>query len=53
MRLSDLKQYSVVSTNPTAQNQPPVEQQPSQAPADANLGTGFNPSFESKADDSV
>ena len=53
MRLSDLKQYSVVSTNPTAQNQPPVEQQPSQAPAAANLGTGFNPSFESKADDSV
>ena len=53
MRLSDLKQYSVVSTNPTAQNQPPVEQQPSQAPADRNLGTGFNPSFESKADDSV
>ena len=53
MRLSDLKQYSVVSTNPTAQNQPPVEQQPSQAPAAANLGTGFNPSFESKEDDSV
>jgi len=53
MRLSDLKQYSVVSTNPTAQNQPPVEQQPSQAPTAANLGTGLNPSFESKADDSV
>jgi len=53
MRLSDLKQYSVVSTNPVTQAQPQQNQvSQTDVQQDTNLGTGFNPSFESQSTDS-